>query len=124
MAGASAVKQGMQSLVQRSGADGAVARVPNAGNKFKVPFQETRRSPGVQKRAATAEHETNIVARIRPGWKLWVREINQSVRRGGSIARGRNIRDLSRRDFIKTVGRGMGALPIVGLGIGTLPLTG
>lgn len=36
----------------------------------------------------------------------------------------RDVRDLSRRNFIKTVGMGVGALPIVGLGIGTLPLTG
>jgi metallophosphoesterase (TIGR03768 family) len=33
-------------------------------------------------------------------------------------------RELSRRDFIKTVSAGLGALPLVGAGIGTLQLTG
>ncbi len=40
------------------------------------------------------------------------------------MPRRRDIRNLSRRDFIKTVGKGIGALPIVGLGIGTLTACG
>ncbi len=35
-----------------------------------------------------------------------------------------DIRGFTRRDFIKTVGLGVGALPTIGLGIGTLQLTG
>ena len=36
----------------------------------------------------------------------------------------RDIRGFSRRDFIKTVGMGIGTLPALGLGIGALQLTG
>lgn len=40
------------------------------------------------------------------------------------MPRPRDVRGVSRRDFIKTVGIGIGALPTVGLGIGALQLTG
>jgi hypothetical protein len=36
------------------------------------------------------------------------------------VRRPREVRELSRRDFIKTVGIGIGALPTVGFVIGTL----
>ena len=40
------------------------------------------------------------------------------------MSRRRDVREFSRRDFIKTVGIGIGALPAVSLGIGALQLTG
>ena len=40
------------------------------------------------------------------------------------MPKARHLREFSRRDFIKTVSLGMGALRTVGAGIGTLQLTG
>src|SRR4051812_34883947 len=40
------------------------------------------------------------------------------------MAGPRDFREFSRREFIKTVSLGLGALPAVGLGVGTLSLTG
>jgi len=40
------------------------------------------------------------------------------------VPRPREVRAFSRRDFLRTVGIGIGALPTVGLGFGTLQLTG
>jgi len=53
-------------------------------------------------------------------------EAREGIRRSEEmlVARREEIRGLSRRDFIKTVGIGIGTLPAVGLGIGALQLTG